>query len=156
MIILDIEASGLDLESYPIEIAWQHRSNPKLFDSFFICPESVWTYWDQYAEDHIHHISRSTIQAEGIDVRAAATRLNDALGEHEVYSDSLEYDGRWLGQLYRAAQIEKRFRLMSVYSLIDPSKVVSFQHRYAQSGIKHRALSDVKKIIECINYYASW
>jgi hypothetical protein len=156
MIILDIEASGLNLESYPIEIAWQHRSNPKLLDSFFIRPAPEWTYWDQYAEDHIHHISRSTIQAEGIDVYAAATRLNDALGEYEVYSDSPEYDGRWLGRLFRAAQIEKRFRLLSVYSLIDPSKEVSFQHRYAQSEIQHRALSDVKNIIECLNYYTRW
>lgn len=39
MIILDIEASGLALESYPIEVAWQHRFNSAKHDSFLIRPE---------------------------------------------------------------------------------------------------------------------
>lgn len=154
MIILDIEASGLAPQSYPIEIAWQHRFNPTLFDSFLIKPADRWVFWDQYAEDHIHHISRLLLEAKGISVFEAAERLNAALRDKQVYVDAPDYDRRWMAELFRAAGVEKQFELQSVYSLVSPSKEAAYQRHFTRSPVAHRALEDVRQIIESLNYIA--
>lgn len=154
MIIMDIEASGLAPESYPIEIAWQHRSNPTLSDSFLIKPAEEWKFWDQYAEDQIHHISRSDLDANGISVAEAAKRLNFALKGKTVYTDAPEYDRHWIAELFRRTGIERSFEIRSVFTLVPPSKEAAYRRHFVQSPIAHRALADVKQIIRSLNYIA--
>lgn len=151
MIILDIEASGLALESYPIEVAWQHRFNSAKHDSFLIRPAPQWLHWDDYAEKHIHHISRESLQ-EGIDVREAAIRLNSALSGEDVYTDAVSYDLRWMKVLFRAAGIEMEFKMLCVELLLEPAKVGSFKAKMSKSTVVHRALPDVRQIIQTLNY----
>ncbi|MEH6628750.1 MAG: hypothetical protein V7739_20100 [Motiliproteus sp.] len=52
MIIVDIEASGLSPDSYPIEIAWVDTRTDAC-DAFLINPETAccdWDYWNYDAE----------------------------------------------------------------------------------------------------------
>lgn len=152
MIILDVEASGLAQDSYPIEVAWQHRYNPKLRDGFLIRPAAHWIYWDEYAEHQIHHIPRSDLMAHGVSIEEAANRLNAALTEQAVYSDVPEYDRLWIRKLFRDAQIEMGFQVMSVFDLIHPARIQRFHHYHGQKLITHRAADDVRSIIETLNY----
>lgn len=154
MIILDVEASGLAIDSYPIEIAWQHRSDSRKFDSFLINPPDRWIFWDQYAEDHIHHISRNDLRIKGISIHDAANRLNFALKGKVVYTDAAEYDRRWIAELFREAGFERKFQIQEVMSLVPPSKEGSYNRHFNKSPVVHRALDDVRKIIDCLNYIA--
>lgn len=152
MIILDIEASGLDPASYPIEIAWQHRSNPKLSDSFLIKPLEAWKYWDTYAETHFHRLSRLDLEIHGISVTEAAQRLNLSLNGQTVYTDAPEYDRKWIGKLFCSAGIEKAFMIKSLFTLIPPSREGAYRQHMARSPIIHRALEDVRQIVKSLNY----
>ena len=154
MIIMDIEASGLAKESYPIEIAWQHRYNPKCCDSFLIQPACEWTYWDEFAEREIHHIHRSDLSAFGIEVGKAAIRLNTQLSGQHVYSDAPTYDRQWLRKLFVSAGIDMEFKVMSVFGLIHPAKVQQYHHHYDRTPTTHRAKDDVEHIISSLNFTA--
>ena len=152
MIILDVEASGLDPDSYPIEIAWQHRSNSKLYDSFLIRPAEAWVYWDGYAESHLHGLSRCALESAGIPVDAAAQRLNHRLNGLTVYTDVPDYDRGWIEKLFLAAGVERTFAVRSLFSLIPPSKVGAYEQHAALTRRGHRALDDVRQMIKSLNY----
>ncbi|HVL01471.1 MAG TPA: hypothetical protein VM553_16755 [Dongiaceae bacterium] len=152
MIIMDIEASGLAPESYPIEVAWRHRSNPKLCDSFLIKPAKDWLFWDQYAEYRIHHISRTELETCGISVTEAANRLNLALRGKTAYTDAPEYDRGWISVLFKSAGIERGFEIRSVFTLVPPSKEAAFRRHFVQKPVAHRAMEDVVQIIGSLNY----
>lgn len=153
MIILDIEASGLSTESYPIEVAWQHRYVASACDNFLIKPSANWTHWDKHAELHIHHIPRKALFDEGLPVIEAALRLNTQLARQVVYTDAVDYDRSWIKRLFNAAGIEMQFKVLCVYSLIDPAKVEAFKRTQAGKTTMHRALADARNIVDVLNYY---
>lgn len=154
MVIIDIEASGLGDESYPIEVAWGHRNNPTLYDSFLICPPDDWTHWDGYAESSIHRISREVLLKDGVCVEDAVARLDSQLEGAVVYSDYVPADRPWIVKLYNHLGREPTFQVRSVYSLIPPDKVADYIRRYDSTQTEHRALADVRKIIRTLNYFS--
>lgn len=154
MIIMDVEASGLGDDSYPIEVAWQHRFDPTEFDTFLIKPALSWHYWDAYAEDHIHHIARKTLASDGITAVEAAKRLNASLHGKTVYTDAPHYDRRWIATLFRTAGIEQTFTIQDVLLFVPPDKEGTYHRRFNLTPVRHRALDDVRQIIKCVNYVA--
>lgn len=154
MIILDVEASGFGDDSYPIEIAWQHRFNQTAFDSFLIKPAPSWQHWDTYAEEQIHHITRDILASDGISVVEAATRLNTSLQGLTVYTDAPPYDRRWIATLFRTAGLEQAFEIQDVLFFIPPDKEGAYLRRFKLTPVRHRALEDVRQIIKCVNYIA--
>ena len=105
MICIDLEASGLARESYPIEIAWKCTKSGAS-DCFLINPDTVpeWHYWDECAEE-LHGIEPDMLQREGISADQACFRLNRALAGKDVVSDAVEYDGFWLRRLFDACDM---------------------------------------------------
>ena len=75
LIFVDEEASGLDLESYPIEIAIQ--VNGQIF-SWLIAPEPSWMYWDKNAEA-MHGVTREMLLKKGLDAKYVANEINNLL-----------------------------------------------------------------------------
>lgn len=154
MIILDIEASGLGDESYPIEIGWAHRFDKNRRDSFLIRPPESWTHWDQVAEQ-LHGIQRETLDKHGLDIDEAVKRLDDGLAGETVYTDAVQSDRPWIMTLYRkAGRSELSFRFGHVQSLLPPEKVGLYIERVYSNGTHHRALDDVDNIIRALNYLA--
>jgi len=97
---LDIEASGLANDSYPIEVGWCDFSGKTGHVLIAPCPD--WTHWDDNAE-HLHGISRSTLNTEGHSVTEAAQIVALAVADKVVFSDSPLFDARWLYKLFFAA-----------------------------------------------------
>jgi len=107
---VDVEASGLQTGSYPIEVGW---SSPELeSEGFLISPAPDWSLrdWSRAAE-LVHHISLEDCTTHGVAVQDAAVRLNGALAEKSLYSDAPDYDGHWLQRLYQAADMQPTFSL---------------------------------------------
>lgn len=151
-IIIDFESSGLGEESYPIEVGWVNRSNPTHFDSFLIRPDSNWYYWDSYAENSIHGISRDHLFEAGISVEEACTRLNQSLAECRVLSDAALTDRFWMSRLFRQAQISPMFSIGSIYEVIPGDKADGFQRRMKKEPVPHRALADAQLIAKAMNF----
>ena len=150
MIIFDVEASGLSDASYLIEVAWQDSDDPDCFDSFLIKPSESWTHWDDYAEQEIHHISRNTLQLDGISTTDACIRLNTKLAGKTIYSDAVEYDQKWLLKLFDESGITLRFSIRSIYQVINGAALRKFEGSIENELIVHRALDDVKQIIRLL------
>ncbi len=116
LIFLDIEASSLGPESYPIEVAWTRTDGQS--DSFLIEPVSTWSDWDSFAELTVHGVSKAELSARGISVEQAADRLNQLLQGQVVLVDSLNWDGFWIERLFDAAKIKSQFDLQDMWGYL--------------------------------------
>ena len=109
---LDIEASGLGPDTFPIEVGWAFLSGNS--GSMLIKPTSDWIEdaWDETAED-LHGISWDQLHTEGKSARFVADELNRLLGQPGllVLSDAPEMDGFWLGRLFEQTPADQGFQL---------------------------------------------
>ena len=96
---LDIEASSLGDNSYPIEIAWVDEHG--YGESHLIGRRFAWTDWDPRSEA-IHRISRELLDSEGIDPLQVANRVNEALRGARLISDNPQWDFEWMARLLNA------------------------------------------------------
>lgn len=143
-IILDIEASGFGSGSYPIEIGVA-LSDGRLL-ARLIKPLPHWTHWQESAEK-IHGISRERLLEEGVEPREIAMELNSLLENQTVYTDGWGVDRSWLALLFYESQVIQRFKLESIYSLLDEDQLDAWaEHRervLALTGMEpHRAGTD--------------
>ena len=151
MYILDIEASGLDEDSYPIEIAWCSLDGADEF-SVLINPESAggWDSWDDYAESAIHGISRSECCERGENVVVVANRLEQLLEDHPVFSDAPYQDQQWLNRLFDAVGNRSPAILMPIDQAVRPNKRAQLNKSLVELARPHRAMADcllLKKVV---------
>jgi DNA polymerase III alpha subunit (gram-positive type) len=148
LVVIDVEASGFGVSSFPIEVAIAHIDG-RFSDSFLINPETAkgWHHWDKEAEK-IHGIQRLTLVKEGISVHEAAERLNSWLSEHHVVSDNARFDQEWLDELFREANNVAYFTVDSLQEDAGSELVQSMQNIQKIKKRKHRALDDVLQIID--------
>lgn len=126
-VVLDIEASGLEVGSYPIEIAWIGVLD-NAFDNFLIKPDKEWILWDSLAQE-VHGISRMVIERAGITACEATTRLDHFLKYKEIYSDAPEWDGYWLDRLYSSVNKKREWRLEKIKIDYNDLNLVVAPHR---------------------------
>ncbi|WP_020408710.1 hypothetical protein [Hahella ganghwensis] len=152
--IIDIEASGLHFDSYPIEVAVLVNGKTK---SWLIKPEPGWVYWCDIAES-IHGITREMLHKEGLPAIQVARELSAFMNETKepLYSDAVRWDSDWVDTLYLAANDVRRFHMASIYKLLRGSQKFAFDEQIAilaESGKyrRHRAEEDVRMIHEAFN-----
>lgn len=149
--IIDIEASGLHFDSYPIEIAILKQGGVR---SWLIKPEPKWTYWCMTAES-MHGITREKLAEEGMSVGQVVLELNEFMQGFEgaLYSDADRWDADWVDTLFFAVKQSRQFHIASIYDLLDGEAVSRFDACKAELALSgrfthHRAASDVKMISE--------
>jgi hypothetical protein len=111
-VFVDCEASGLHNGSYPIEVGW--AGSDLVAHSLLIKPAPEWGEkdWDD-ASERIHKIPRSKLVAEGVPVGDVARRINEAFCGKQVHSDNPDFEKFWLGRIFRAAQVQPEFSLLT-------------------------------------------
>lgn len=144
--ILDIEASGFGLGSYPIEIGFV-LSDGSTWCSL-VHPEPDWQHWDPEAAT-VHGIQRAQLVSHGRRPTDLCQLLNDRLRGLTVYSDAWAHDYTWLNRLYEAAGTSPRFKLDNLRALLDESDAAQWheaKRRVALSaGLqRHRASADAR------------
>lgn len=154
-IFLDIEASGLDKASYPIEIAWNDAKGN--ITSFIIKPHPEWTYWSDEAEK-LHRIYREELEESGITLNDACDRLDAELSGRGIYSDAPFYEKQWLDKLYQTANRRRPFAILGI-SRIPLFRKAFLRHAgqttyelykkqaFKELGDRHRASIDVKAMM---------
>ena len=111
VIFIDIEASSLRHDSYPVEVAWSNRAGGEPV-VYLINPYCVpsWTDWSPGAQA-IHRISREKLRMEGADPVTVAQALAADLSGMTVYCDAPDFDRMWLDKLFSAVGRERPFKL---------------------------------------------
>lgn len=149
--IIDVEASGLHVESYPIEVAILLGG---VVHSWLIKPAPQWQHWCHRAEA-IHGISRTELSHKGLDLTSVANELNALMKSNTgiLYSDADRWDDDWINTLYKQAGIKQTFHILSIYDLFEKEHDPEFQghiRRLSASGKyrRHRAGEDVQMIHE--------
>jgi DNA polymerase III epsilon subunit-like protein len=150
LICIDLEASGLGRESYPIEVAWKNDETGEQ-DSFLINPDSAedWHYWDDHAEE-IHGIERKELKKKGLDIISACKRLNEKLKGKTLISDAVEFDFFWLSRLFQATGMNPSFQMAGLDRVLSKEQRIQFGFLAKAQRRRHRALDDVEDIISCI------
>jgi hypothetical protein len=144
--ILDIEASGFGLGSYPIEIGVV-MPDARAWCSL-VRPEPAWQHWDPNAAA-VHNISREQLEQHGRTPQEIVQTLNEWLRGLVVYSDAWAHDYTWLNKLYDAANRSPSFRLENLRALLSDAEANRW-HELKQSVAKqanlprHRASGDAK------------
>ena len=144
--ILDIEASGFGLGSYPIEVgiimpdgrAW----------CSLVRPEPEWQHWDPSAEA-VHNITREQLDSSGRSAVEVADALNEWLDGQVVYSDAWAHDYSWLARLFDAANRTPHFKLDNLRALLTDGEAAvwhDLKRQVAQGMVlqRHRASSDAR------------
>ena len=144
--ILDVEASGFGVGSYPIEVGVVLPEG-SLYCSL-ICPEDEWQHWDEKAEC-LHHLKRELLLKHGKSVREVAAQLNDMLEGQTVYSDAWGNDMGWLSLLFHHAEMSQRFTLDSLHGLLSLEQQQMWDRTRQQimdeSALsRHRASADAR------------
>lgn len=121
--IIDIEASGLHADSYPIEVGIALASGER--HSMIICPEEGWTHWDSSAES-LHGIARETLLEYGKPVVEIAQQLNTLLDGQQAYSDAWVVDKPWIIKLFEAARIPMNFKLSTIELMMDEDQILEW------------------------------
>ncbi len=149
--IIDVEASGLHFDSYPIEVAVLINSQTY---SWLIKPEASWQYWCKTAES-LHGITREMLQKEGESAASVVNALIQLLDGTNglLYSDAVNWDIDWVSTLFYVAKASMPFYIASIYDLLDEDQSERFNRtktRLAEtSGYRlHRAEEDVKMIYQ--------
>ena len=146
--VLDVEASGFGVGSYPIEVGIALPDGTG--SCYLIRPEPEWTHWDERAEA-VHGICRTQLVQTGLPAQEAASLLNKVADGHTVYTDAWGVDRSWVALLFDAAGIAQNFRLESIRALLTDDQAAqwaSTRERVARdlSLIRHRASSDARVV----------
>ncbi|BCO31152.1 hypothetical protein TspCOW1_12550 [Thiohalobacter sp. COW1] len=146
---LDIEASSLGRDSYPIEIAWSYPNGEveaHLIDPYHILD---WTDWDPAAQA-VHGLSRRYLSEHGADPKLVAGRIQAVLAGQPVYSDAPDYDQGWLETLFGdALGVRSPVRLHPIWALWPDARGERLHELYDAAwadveGQPHRAGIDVR------------
>lgn len=144
--ILDIEASGFGLGSYPIEIGFVTSEGQPWCS--LVRPERDWQHWDPQAAQ-VHGITREQLLRHGRSSGDIAALLNDRLGGQTVYSDAWAHDYAWLARLFDVAGCSPHFKLDNLRALLTDAQAASW-HEVKRSvalrlGLqRHRASADAR------------
>lgn len=151
MYILDIEASGLGPDSYPIEVAWCSLDGEQ-FWSVLINPETAgdWEDWDDYAEEAVHGISRDELLRDGQDVVTVARELEQRLAGEEVFSDAVPFDDFWLRRLFGTVGRHNPVRLQQLETIYCSRYAIEIAEALSEFDPPHRALADCRGMAELV------
>lgn len=154
LITLDVEASSLTDQSYPIQVGYTKVIDGKLVTSeFLIKPQADWTDWDEETEMYIHNINRDDLFLNGKDIYASCKELNEQLEGATVIVDSKDFDDFWINKLHDAANIERKYTLIHIDQYLNEKYGVyegAFEDERENYTFGHQAGDDSHMIMQIL------
>lgn len=142
--VIDMEASGLSSQSYPIEVGIVLDTGQRY--QSLIRPLEDWTHWDPQAEA-LHGIARAELLEQGRPIREVCEEINELCLGQTLYSDCWVFDNSWLNNLFARAGISRRFACAPIEMVLTEQQLGRFleckdavSERCARA--KHRAMND--------------
>ena len=103
-LFIDVEASSLSGQGYPIEVAWLDERGAG--GSHLIYPMPTWREWSSDSQA-VHGIGRQKLLDFGQQAPVVARLLSEAAAGCTVFSDAPVADARWLAMLLDTAGLKK-------------------------------------------------
>jgi len=115
MKVIDVESTGLNNNSMPIQLAW--TDNDGEYISVFIKYEDslIERIWEEEAEG-VHGISKEFLSKYGISPESACKVINDSVSGKELYSDAIDMDSKWMLGLFEFSECDMEFSLNDIFS----------------------------------------
>ena len=158
MAIIDFEASGLGIGTYPIEVGvalWPSAEDRATVWSTLIRPAPEWVRdgdWHE-AGQKIHGISPHDLE-HGMDPVDVMAHLNAMLQDvGVVHCDGGKHDAHWMTTLRIAAGVPARFVLGSISAIIrhsTPDQWEAYEAWQKAHPVPHRAGPDAENIMSGI------
>lgn len=146
---IDLEASGIALDSYPIEVAVVFPGGEY---QTLIQPASYWDHWSYDAQD-MHGLSREQLILEGTPPLAVAQEINCLFDGKTLCSDN-PADCFWLDVLYEAAGIEATLEVKPIEAFVGREAASEILKRLSvRKG--HRALPDARNLQLAVNNFSN-
>lgn len=140
-LFLDLEASGLHPDSYPVEIGIFGEAGSSY--QRLIKPVDYWQYWSHDAQD-LHQIDRQQLIDEGTPTSLVVQELNALFAGKILWAES-NMDMLWMEVLFEAAGCEQLFEVRNLMNALPEAQWQAFRgHR--TSRVAHRALEDAKHL----------
>lgn len=148
--IIDIEASSLGSNSYPIEVGFVLGNGTKFCT--LIKPADDWQDWDISAEQ-THKISRNTLMMHGKPIKEVAQTLNEMLEGLTLYSDGWAVDKPWLTKLFFRAGLTMAFTVSPLEMILSEEQMEKWHATkddiiLSNDLTRHRASTDAWVIQE--------
>lgn len=158
-IIVDFEASGLNQDSWPVEIGWAVIGDYCVLDSgsTIVRPELDWNHkgWDPEAEK-LHGMSLASIVREGMSAADAWHTFHAKLdGVDTIFCDAPMYDRFWCRRLARAAKCEDEMPALQHFCTLfhDMSAALRAWTKECRNSKKHRAQADAEQLARfCLQF----
>jgi len=143
-IVLDVEASGFDPHSYPIEVGFVTAEGKRF--SRLIKPYPDWTHWSADAQS-VHGIARSELLEYGKEGHVVAEELNQWLSSQTVYTDGWVLDKPWLIKLFDRARVPMSFWVSPLEMVLSESMMEHWEQaktlvQQSFDEPRHRASTD--------------
>lgn len=150
--VIDLEASGLASNSYPIEVGIV-LGNGQSFEAL-IKPQPHWQHWDKEAEA-IHGIDRAQLVNDGQDLQHVCQQINELCSGKTLYSDCWVHDARWLNLMFAEAGMKMTFQCSPMEMFLSDEELDNWlEHKNefcrATDISPHRALNDAIIIAETL------
>jgi len=143
---IDLEASGLGADSWPIEVGWCFPDGRPQAHLIRTAPNWRESAWDPKAEA-LHGVSRDDLKNLGAPPQQVCSALNVALSGVKVYSDAPDWDGFWLYRLFQAAKMRQAFELWDFRDLFARLSPHAMREAALKAAViaphRHRASDDV-------------
>lgn len=158
-VIIDFEASALMPPCFPVQVAVINGKGQTYETLIQPCENWLNNFNWNPESAKIHGFTKRQLIEEGKTPYRVATELNEFIGKDGVvYCDGGVYDIMWADELYKAANVERQFRISTVWHLFrDANVVYNFEYRdcvqYAHEKMhlrQHDALNDVIAIQEAV------
>lgn len=107
-VFIDVESSGLEAGSFPVEIAVS--DDALAMRSWLVRPEPGWSPRDWERVRAIHGLTWEDVLA-GMPARVVADELESVIGERIAISDAPSYDSEWIDRLYASIGRRRPFRI---------------------------------------------
>jgi hypothetical protein len=148
---IDIEASSLGLDSFPIAIAVLDVNDESNNYETYIRPVDAWDDWSKDAEG-IHGIAYSVLMSEGVPVVEVCNELNSRFCGGTLYFDSA-FDLFWLNRLYEAAKDKPKFLMSHVKTIVDSERYDEFLYDLQETEVTHKPLEDARVLYQVAKGY---
>ena len=156
---IDVEASGLNEGSFPIEIGWAVLGGTA--GGLLIRPDATWLHdaWDELAEEQ-HGISWTALLDTGLPTDEVVACLSQVLPAGTLaLTDAFEWDSYWVECLFDVAPQARRFQLgdfwRSLAIATDSAGVATARRLDAIIPRAHRARQDAEHLrdlwIQCVH-----
>lgn len=137
VLVLDIEASSLSAQSYPIAIGVAGHTQRW---NWFVTPLGEWDDWCDIAES-LHHIERDFLLAQGRDAFLVAREMN-AIFKGQVLLVNSEWDKRWLDLLYDETGVRCSFTVKRLDEVFEANICGAIMDAYESADSAHEAEKD--------------